>query len=374
MSIMQIFYKMSFRMPHMIIVTGMLFLIFSCNNEFTASMANKPTAMGRINDVVIIADKDLENSPVGDTIWSYFQSAYPVLPAEEPMFDIRFMSPEDLNAKPYGKELRIFVVVADVADTTSTTTRMLRSDLGNEKFSSAQKDTSFTSTIGNDKWAKGQIILYIFANGKEKLGKAIVHNFSAVAKRINQHDVKNLQATIYGMKGENKTLSADILRKFGVNLRIPEVYTLAKEEENFIWLRTDTKEMNQSLVIRKFPYKDKNQFTKDQLLLMRNEYGKTFIQTGQPDAYMSTNVIDLPIYEYTYTQNGAYTKEIRGIWETVNDFMGGPFVSYLMLNEAKNEVVFIDAFVFAPGKNKRDFIQQLDCIVKTATFPGQLKN
>ncbi|MBK9736083.1 MAG: DUF4837 family protein [Saprospiraceae bacterium] len=361
-------------MPQIIIVTGMLFSIFSCKNEFTASMANKPTAMGRINDVAILADKDMERSPVGDTLMSYFQSAYPVLPAEEPIFDIRFMSPEDLDAQPYRKELRIFVVVADVSDTTSATTRMLRSDLGNERFVRAQIDTSFTSSIGNDKWAKGQIIFYIFANGKQKLGNAIVKNFSSVAKRINQHDVKNLQATVYGMQGENRTLSADILGKFGVNLRIPDLYVVAKEEKNFIWLRMDTKEMNQSLIIRKFPYKDKNQFTKDQLLLMRNEYGKEFIQTGQPDAYMSTNVIDLPVYEYTYTQNGAYTKEIRGIWETVNDFMGGPFVSYLMFNEAKNEVVFIDAFVFAPGKNKRDFIQQLDCIVKTATFPDELKN
>ncbi|MBC7886229.1 MAG: DUF4837 family protein, partial [Saprospiraceae bacterium] len=86
--------------------------------------------------------------------------------------------------------------------------------------------------------------------------------------------------------------------------------------------------------------------------------------------YMSTNVIDLPTYEYTYTHNGVYVKEVRGIWETVNDFMGGPFISYVLYNEKKGEIVFIDAFVFAPGKEKRDFVQQLDCIVKTASFGG----
>ena len=142
---------------------------------------------------------------------------------------------------------------------------------------------------------------------------------------------------------------------------------------NFLWLRFDSKELNQSIVIRKFPYKDKSQFTMENIVKMRNEYGKEFITTGSEDAYMSTNDRDLPTFEYTYYQNNAYTKEVRGIWETVNDFMGGPFVSYLMLNEAKSEIVFIDVFVFAPGEEKRDFIQQLDCIIKTASFPGVKK-
>ncbi|MBK8885882.1 MAG: DUF4837 family protein [Saprospiraceae bacterium] len=39
----------------------------------------------------------------------------------------------------------------------------------------------------------------------------------------------------------------------------------------------------------------------------------------------------------------------------------------------KSEIVFIDVFVFAPGEEKRDFIQQLDCIIKTASFPGVKK-
>ena len=40
---------------------------------------------------------------------------------------------------------------------------------------------------------------------------------------------------------------------------------------------------------------------------------------------MKSNTVDLPVYEYAYQLNGSYTKELRGIWEMENDFMGGPF-------------------------------------------------
>lgn len=349
-------------------------LISSCKSDVAKRLKNKPVAMGRINNVVVLADKQMYEGPIGDTLLYYFQSAYPVMPAEEPIFDVRFMMPEELNAKPLKRELRTFVLVADVSDTLSAATRLLMEDMGKERFSRAVKDPAYTTTIGHEKWARDQILIYIFANGQENLSKAIRTHFATISKRINQHDLKNLTATVYGIQNVNRDLTKLVLDSFGLNMNVPGLYQKAMQKDNFLWLRMDNKEINQSLVIRKFPYKDKRQFTMDNIIKLRNEYGKEFIRTGFEDAYMSTNVIDLPTYEYTYIHNNVYIKEVRGIWETVNDFMGGPFVSYVLHNEAKGEIVFIDTFVFAPGKEKRDYVQQLDCIVKTASFPGVMKN
>ena len=349
-------------------------LNLSCGNSSENHMLSKrPTAFGRINDVVILTDQSIAESNLKDTISYYFEAPYPVLTADEPIFDIRYMTPKDLIAKPLRKELRTYVLIADVADTTLETTKMLRQDLGEEKFKRAQTDPTFNTSVGMEKWAKDQMMVYLFANGRDKLAEVIRKQFPNVAKKINTHDHKNLSATVFGLQNDNKPLSTLVLDSFGMNLKIPGLYQLAMNKPNFLWLRFDSKELNKSIVIRKFPYKDKSQFTMENIVKMRNEYGKEFITTGSEDAYMSTNDRDLPTFEYTYYQNNAYTKEVRGIWETVNDFMGGPFVSYLMLNEAKSEIVFIDVFVFAPGEEKRDFIQQLDCIIKTASFPGVKK-
>lgn len=348
-------------------------LLSSCKEETLRSFEARPLALGRINDVVILCDKTMFEGPVGDTVSWYFESAYPVLPAEEPIFDIRHMSPEDLSARPLKREMRTFVLLADVSDTSSTTTKMLKADMGQENFDKAVRDPSYTSLVGKDKWARDQMIIYVFANGKEKLAKAIRDNFPSIAKRVNQHDLKNLTATVYGIKEQNFELSKLVLDSFGMNLRVPGLYKKALEKPNFLWLRLDDKEMNQSIVIRKFPYTDKSQFNKDNIIRLRNDYGREYIHSGFADAYMTTNTEDLPAYEYAYTNNGIYVREVRGIWEMENDFMGGPFISYLLLNEAAGEVVFIDTFVFAPGKDKRDYVQQLDCIVKTAKFPGVVK-
>ncbi len=366
---------MNIRIKNIFVLLILVLVLASCRQQSSNHpLANKPTAFGRINEVVIITDQSISESAISDTVAAYFEASYPILTADEPIFDIRYMTPEDLIAKPLRKELRTYVLLADVSDTTLSATRLLRSDLGEEKFRRAQTDLTFNTSIGKEKWAKDQIIIYIFGNGRDQLANAIRTNFPNIAKRINLHDSKNLTATVYGLQEDNITLSKLILDSFGMNIKIPGLYQMAMNKPNFLWLRMDNKEVNQSIVIRKFPYKNKNQFAMDSLIQMRNSYGKEFIRTGSEDAYMSTNIIDLPTFEYTYIQNGIYTKEVRGIWETVNDFMGGPFVSYLKHNEAQGEIVFIDVFVFAPGNEKRDFVQQLDCIVKTASFPGVVKN
>lgn len=346
----------------------------SCNlTSENHPLAKRPTAFGRINDVVFLTDASISESNLKDTISAYFEAPYPVLTADEPLFDIRYMTPTDLDVKPLRKELRTYILLADVADTTLTATKMLREDLGEERFHKAQTDTTFTTMVGNDKWAKDQMIVYVFASGKSRLAHAIRSNFPNIAKKINQHDRKNLSATVYGIKNDNRDLEKIALDSFGLNIKIPGLYQLAMNKPNFLWMRLDDKEMNQSIVIQKFPYKNKDQFLMSKIIKIRNEYGKNYIKTSSEDAYMTTNDEDLPTLEYTYINNGIYTKEVRGIWETVNDFMGGPFVSYLLLNEPKGEVIFIDVFVFAPGKDKRDYVQQLDCIVKTASLPDVKK-
>ena len=48
-----------------------------------------------------------------------------------------------------------------------------------------------------------------------------------------------------------------------------------------------------------------------------------------------------------------------------NDFMGGPFISYALVNETTGKLLVIDSFIFAPGKKKRNSMQQIDLMVKS---------
>ncbi len=339
--------------------------LWSCNDEMAKTYESKPIAMGRMNEIIAVADEDLWDSPVQDTFNYYFQSAYPIMPTPEPMFDVRYYSPKQLGQEPLRKELRTYIMLADLNDLEATTTKMLRRDIGEERFLKAKKDETFLTSVGKDKWARQQIIIYVFAKGKEKLMEAIRENYSAIAKRIRLHDRYQLDASIYVLKNESPGLIKKIQKKLGVTIRIPGDYISLKEDvDNFMWFRKG-KEDAMNIIIQKFPYTSTSQLDPANIIKLRDDYGKVHIASTIEGSYMVTNTVDLPTYDYTYEIDGLYTREVRGIWEMKNDFMGGPYAAYVIHDKTTNELIFIDTFVFAPGKSKRDMMLQLDYIVKT---------
>lgn len=354
-------------MKHYIFLFILVVASMSCSDEVRSKYTPKPVALGRLNDVVVIADKQLWEGDAGERFRYLYESAYPIMPRPEPMFDLRHFTPEDLAAEPLRRELRTYIIVANLNDKESSTTKMVRRDLGEERFKKAIADTSFFSTAGSDKWAREQMVGYVFGAGIDNLIKSIEKSYPAIAKRINQHDEKQLSSNVFNLQKEDISLKNLLKDEFGLDIRIPDDYASKIDlENNFIFLKKDIRDYSQSIAIRKFSYKDQSQFTKASMIDMRNEYGKRFITGSKPTSYMVTNDEDLPVYEYGYDLNGSYTKEIRGVWELVDDFVGGPFISYLFHNKANSELIFIDAYVYAPGKDLRDYVQQLEYIVKTS--------
>lgn len=342
------------------------FVFSSCNDEMTKSFEAKPVALARMNEIIVVTDEDAWKGELKDTVKYYFESAYPIMPTPEPMFDLRYFSPEDLDGEPLRKELRTYLVVVDLSDAESPATKMLRRDLGEERYLRAKSDPTFQTSVGKDKWARGQIIIYLFANGKDKLYEAIRKNYPAIAKRVRLHDSEQLEASIYSVKKENLGLTRILDEKFGVEMNVPGDFIRAKEEEDFIWLKKDTKDATLGIVVKTIPYTSQDQYSIDNIIKLRDEYGKNEISSSESGSYMITNSEDLPVYDYTYEIDGHYTREIRGVWEMVNDYMGGPFATYMIQDPANGKIIFIDTFVYAPGKGKRDMMLQLEYIVKNA--------
>ena len=344
--------------------------LISCNDEVANTYAAKPVAMGRLNDLIVIADDDLWEGMPGDTFRHYFESAYPIMPNPEPIFDIRHFTSKELRGESLRKELRTYVILADLADAESETSKMVRKDIGEERYIKARKDGSFVSTVGKDKWARGQIVVYLFGKDEKTLANAIKEKFSAIAERVRQHDEEQLLASIYTVKGVNAGASARVKKHYGLDMKVPGDYEIAMDdqEKNILWLRRDDSQASGNIVIQQFDYKNQDQLNKENLIALRDEYGKQFISGPSNGSYMVTNAVDLPVYDYTYDISGLYTKEIRGIWEMEKEFMGGPFISYAILDKDRGKLIFIDTFIYAPGKEKRDMVQRIEYIIKQTSL------
>jgi hypothetical protein len=333
-------------------------------------MTVKPNALGKINEIVVLTEDELWESPVQDTFDYYFGSAYPIMPRPEPLFDMRHFNLNELDMEPLRRELRTYVMLADLSQEDARSTKMVKSDIGNERFQKALAG-EITTTVGRDKWAKGQLIIYIIGKDRASLYDVIRDNYSAIARRINEHDKLPLSQKVYAAKA-NIGLSNTIEQDFGIHIDVPNRYKRAiyNPEDNIAWLRKDDKDYIMNIVVRKFPYRNQNQLSTENIKKLRNDYGRDYMSTSEAGSYMIINDEDLPVFDYTYDIDGKYTREIRGVWEMVNDYLGGPFATYVVLNEEKSEIIFVDTFIYAPGKDKRDMMQQLDHIVKSATVPG----
>ena len=49
--------------------------------------------------------------------------------------------------------------------------------------------------------------------------------------------------------------------------------------------------------------------------------------------------------------------------------LGGPFISYAQVDTTNSRVIVTEGFVMAPGKNKREFIRQLEASLRTLKMP-----
>ncbi len=328
------------------------------------SLSVKPRAIGDVNRIAVLVDPQLLETPVADSILFSYEQAYPMMPQPEPMYDLRYMTLADFKGSPARRELRNYLVVADLLDESSQTTAFVKQMLGEEKILAAREDFRRGTTVVSDVWANGQLVVYVYAEGPDKLGDLISRSFAGAHKRIASSDREVLLANIY-QSGRAQNLADSLQSSLGIRMDIPLDYQLAKLDTNFMWLRRDLADVVQNILISSVPYRNASQFSSDSAVVYRNLVARDAVRTNTTGSVMATNDRDLPLVTDTVEIAGISALEVRGVWEMSNDFMGGPFFTYLIPDKDSGRLYVIDGFVYAPGssKGKRNYMQQIAAIV-----------
>lgn len=347
---------------------ALLLGLLGCGGGVSSQLTPKPLAFGDVNRVNILADEVLQNGVVGDSLKYYYEQAYRLMPQPEPIYDVQWLTYRNLEELAVRQELRTYVVVADLNDSSSPITKMVEEDIKPEKIQAARNDWRKGTSIVTNRWAQDQLLIYLFAEGQDNLGNLVAQSFPAAKKRITAADLSKLMGTIY--QGGKSSLGIDSVRHYtGLEVDVPGEYIIAKAEENTIWLRRDIREVIQNLIISSVPYTGTDQISSDSLVALRNRLGMEHVTSDTKGSYMSTNNVDLPVLTEVTDINGRYTMIGRGVWEMTDDFMGGPFFTYLIPNAEAGRLYIVDAFVYAPAKKKRNYMQQLETIVGTIRLP-----
>ena len=345
-----------------------VFYLFSCQTN-PESEINKPLAIAKSNEINIICDKSVWNSPVGDTLSYYFESPYPITPNPEPLFNLRYFTYEQIDAEILRRQLRTYLVLVNLSDTSSAIFKMFVKDIGKARFEKL-KNEGTSLVFGKDKWARDQLVLYLAGNGHDGLVKNIEQNFNKITDKVHEHDSSQIYKTTY-FNGESPAIQREIKDVFGFNIKIPNEYkkALLSTEESFIWMRKDSRKSIINFMTGLIDKKDYYQNGDYDIVKIIDKLGKN-VTASEEGSVMVANNEDAPTLKFDDTIAGIGVKEYRGIWEMTKDFMGGPYFLMIIDNPDTDIKIFFLGFLYGPGDDKKEYLQQMMQIAHTIE-PGK---
>ena len=315
-----------------------LLLVISCQDK--PSKKYKPASLGAINTLAVVMDNNLWEGPVGDEVRQHFAAPVLGLTWDEPLLNLEHMPPSVFRGTTRHRRAVLFV--------------------GKDSVAGAQ--------IQDDLYAAPQKVAVIKGTTDSTLISSIEASADQIIASIKKMELKESQKRFLRSLSKETVLE----EKFGISLRLPSVYQLGKEEENFVWLDREIQKGSMNIIVYEMPansFEADSTFVQD-IVRMRDSIGKKFIPG--PDVpgkttYMGTEKAFAP-YVFPAEVSGMKAVEVRGIWEVVNYPMAGPFLTYIINDEEHNRKLVMEGFTFAPATNKRDYMFELEAIMKTLTF------
>jgi len=313
--------------------------LFSCketkkdaSEKIEGSLAQ---SVGKINQLTVIIENDLWIGSLGDSIRKYFGAEVPGLPQEEPLFSMKQLSPEAFRG----------------------VTRR------NRAFLKIQKGEESKVYVANNKYATPQLGYVITGTEDNEIMRLIRERSSDMIAKYKKLETREKQ---YRIK-KSLEFIPQLKEKMGITLRIPSAYRIAKEEETFFWLRKDITHGDMNLMIYELPLatipKDSNTIAK--IIRVRDSVGMLKIPTNS--GKFITEEAYAP-YLYETLLDNKFALETKGTWEIKDRYMAGPFVNYVIDDTNNNRQLVIEGFVLAPSVRKRNYIFELEAIIKSIKF------
>ncbi|MDR0368918.1 MAG: DUF4837 family protein, partial [Bacteroidales bacterium] len=210
-------------------------------------------------------------------------------------------------------------------------------------------------------------LIRITANNPQQAAETVSKYQKEITGYLLQSEMKRFQRA--HKSKQNFRLSSEIERLYHISITIPDGFVFAVKDSSFCWLRKDTKDWTQNMLIYTKDYTDTDQFKNEHIVKQRNFLTRKYVFGSVDSSYAVVDEDYIPTLSGYTDFRGNYALKTVGLWRMENDFMGGPFVNMNILDTNRNRVVAIDAFLYAPADNKRDLLRQLEAVM----FSAELK-
>ena len=285
-----------------------------------------PASSGNINNISVVTNDELWEGAVGEVIRENFGRPIYGLPQIEPIFSLSHIPSKVFSG--FATKSRTILKI-DVSENEGV--------------------FNFKNT-----YASPQRIIQITANSPDKIIEIINENLNSIYSTMYFNEIQEKQRRI--SKNLNKTQA--IKKNTGVSLKFPSAYRVAKADTNFVWIRRDIETGSVNLFIQR----QRNQ-TEQSIIEKRDSISKIYIPGPVENTYMSTDLIYTPNTQ-EINVGGKQVFETRGLWEIEDQFMAGPFLNF-QIKLGDDDFIMLDGFVYSPGSTKREYIFELEAIMRS---------
>ena len=160
--------------------------------------------------------------------------------------------------------------------------------------------------------------------------------------------------SVYLFEGSSrqKELENELANKYGWTLKIPWGYTVVRDsaEQQFFWMGLD------------MPYRWLAVQWVEGLVFSDSSSVNDHVKSIPEEYFGNINYSDhlFKIEPFTFNDYGAW--KISGLWESIEEAQGGPFISYLFYDEVNDRTYFIHLSIFHPGNDKSLLLRQVDIV------------
>jgi len=329
-------------MNRITILYFVIILISGCSER-------KKLSFGGENEIVVIADSTdwVKFKPLLEKVFE--REIY--TPQTEKLLTLFWSPPSRFNERLLQKN----ILVLGTLSKPGKTTKLIKDLLGKDVITKIRNGEIYVVTT-DDKFARDQKLMILSGWNEEVLRNKIEDNSFFLFTKFNDAANDRAKSRVLGKRTLNR-LSDRIMDNHGFTFKIPLDYkvVLDDEDNNILWLASHGTRrwfLVQWEEVEDIPVIDANW-----VLDNRDKIGVSLFDSVRVNRdYVSTERVKIGDW---------VALKVIGIYEKINDQLGGPFVSFAFYDEKTRIRYFLDGAVFAPGEEKLKYLRTLELMAKS---------
>lgn len=311
-------------------------LLISCKEQ-----SKMPVSIGSINSVVVVVRDGISNTPAAQALDSILTQEIYGMPQSEPLFNISFITEGNLNDLLKKNRNIIYLIISDTV----------------------KKDGIFKS---EDVFASPQTILFIRSSNPDSAKQLILKSEHLIIQTLTNTEYRRIYQIM--TKSPAVELKKKINENFGIDLQLINLFFEAKSTNDFMWLRLETNNYSQGLILMKEPLNQENQFNPLHIRSWIDNTLKLHIPGQFEGTYMKIDDSVVKVKVDRVVINDIERIVFTGLWGVEGDFMGGPFRSHTFISKDKSNMITSYAYVYYPNENKRNLMMDLEAILHSIKY------